>query len=306
MPKLQINNIYEDLLTFTKLVEMNSYTAVAEHMRTHQTTITRRIQNLESKLGIKLVKRSTRKIDITENGMKLYNSFVQQELSLVNTINSISNEVNNLTSRIRIAIPSAAAYHIISPQIPRFLRENPNITLEVCYVNREFDFVGDKFDVLITNHLPKQKTIQMNKIASLAFLLFCTPEYISKYGIPSKLQDLNKHLYSGIINDDLSISNTIQFTNLKTKKQISIEQKSQFFMNNAIHSKPLVFSNEVIVGAHKGLFIEELANGRVVNIFPEYGQISNYYLINNTNTSSYNLEKVTDFLSRCFSPSNLG
>ena len=147
-----------DLITFIQLVETLSFTKTAAKQNSTQATVSRRIKELEIRLNLSLVRRSTRSIYITDTGQRLYQSLKKQQYELDGLISSLHNEMDNTEGTIKVALPVAIGDKLISPYIGDFLNQNPGINLQVFYQNNPVNLVNDTFDLAIVANLPKQQT----------------------------------------------------------------------------------------------------------------------------------------------------
>lgn len=108
--------MYDDLLMFVKFVEIGSFVGTAKYYNTTQPTITRRMQALEDKLGYELLKRNSRSFEITDAGKKIYKNLAGCENIIENTLEEIQIELKHNKVRLRIALPPAISYHLITPR----------------------------------------------------------------------------------------------------------------------------------------------------------------------------------------------
>ena len=293
--------MFNDILIFIQLVEMGSFTKAAQKLNTTQATVSRRMQELERELGLALVTRNTRGLEITPVGMDLYIKLKDSEQHMKNVIDEIKNSNDSAVGRIRVSLASVVAFKLISPYIPKFLRDNPGITLETYYQSHPVDLVKEPFDIAITSELPKQLTTLTKKLATFKLKLFCTPSYAEKYGIPTTVEELKKHQLPGALYGDFTTSKVVNIENEKTGKQYSIEWESRIFLNSGLHSLSMALSGEIICGTWETLIQDELDKGILVPILPDY-ILSNvsFYQIRRPNVKSKVIDIFCDFIQECF------
>lgn len=300
MELIENKNIYANASTFCRLVELKNFTAVAKKMFVNQSTISRRIIALENELQVQLIKRNTRKIEITSDGHNFYRLFIEHENALKNTIDHFKSVKVNSKTTLRITVPLGLANHIISPHIAKYIREHPNLTLQIFYQNREVDLVKEIFDIAILRHIPKQQTLKIRRLCSAKFNLYCSPEYIKRYGSPQVISDLSKHIIVGRINDDNTVDE-LAVINCPNGDQVSIENTGPIFINNIDAALKIAKSGHAIIGGTDLLYAEEISQGTLVKIMPGYTFTSTeFYLVRLSNTMNTQLDDFIEFIENCF------
>ncbi len=290
-----------ELATFIQLVETLSFTKTAARQRTTQATISRRIKDLEQNLGLQLVKRSTRNITITDAGQKLYIGVKKQEEELTELISQLSEDNNQIKGTIKISLPHSVAYEYVSPQIGHFICKHPDINLSLVYQNHDIDLINERVDLAIFTHLPKQQTTIVKLLAKFKIQLYCTPSYIKKYGQPKEIGELKNHAVTGWIKNDFVPYKNLCATNIYTDDEIILENRPRIMVNSSLHTKQLAIGGEIIIGAWDSIVKEELANGQLVKILPEYtfGELP-YYLIRLPNSNNARIDAFIQFITDCF------
>lgn len=298
--------MFDNLEIFTTLIDAGSFNQAAKNLKTSQATISRRMQALEEELGLSLIIRNPRNFEITAVGKDLYQSVKEQQNALRQTINQLRTANQQVAGRVRISIPTALSYNVISPYLAEFMRQNTGLELEVCYQNHQIDIFKEHFDLVITNYLPRQNTLLIRKVCSVPTKLYCSPQYKERYGMPSSPIDgeNHNHLMIANINYDTTTDKIVYATH-DQHGDISYINKERLFTNNALHNKQIALSGHAIVGGWDFLFKEELASGKLIHALPEYnfGNMDFYiHRIDTHNSAAANL--VVDFLDECFSRIN--
>ena len=290
-----------DLITFIQLVETLSFTKTAAKQNSTQATVSRRIKELEIRLNLSLVRRSTRSIYITDTGQRLYQSLKKQQYELDGLISSLHNEMDNTEGTIKVALPVAIGDKLISPYIGDFLNQNPGINLQVFYQNNPVNLVNDIFDLAIVANLPKQQTTLIKLLYKLKTQLYCTPAYIEKNGQPNNIEDLKDHLVCGWINNDLSVPKNLYITDIRTGKITCSSNNSRILLNGILHATQLASNDTVIVGTADCLLKDELKSGAMVKVLPNYffGEVP-YYLTRLSNSKNSLTDKFIHFIEDCF------
>ena len=295
--------MFNDIFIFIAIVETGSLIGASKKLNMSQATVSRRLQALEEELGIKLIMRSTRNFELTDAGKTLYEGVKDQQKYLDELVTNLSAKSQKTTGTLKIVLPTVMSYHVISPYLPDFLVNHPNAKLEICYQNRDIDLFRDRIDLAIINHRPTQQTLKIRHLASVTAHFYCTPEYVQKYGLPETLEELeSKHLYAGLLSNNLKPINELEVTNLKTSKVTNkVMSNARIYNNNALHCKPMVLSNKLICGGWDYLFQEELKSGKMIKVLPNYafGELS-FYLVRIHEHNTQLVKTFIDFIDECF------
>ncbi|HRG63769.1 MAG TPA: LysR family transcriptional regulator [Burkholderiales bacterium] len=292
----------EDLLIFVCLVEIGSFTATAKKYNTSQPTISRRIQALEDSLGVKLINRNSRNVEITPAGQKIYQKLAAFQSIIENTIEEVKNDAKQHKTRLRLALPPTLAFHHITNRIDEFLEQNPNVSLELFFQKTSVDMVGQNLDLAINVNVPASQVAKIKLIKKVKLHLYASKKYVDKYGAPNSLEELTQHTVIGIINPDNSIEKYINAYNLKTQETVPvINNQNRIMTNDALSTYPLVSNGSAIGGAWDDLFFEQLSSGEYVKILPDYafGEVP-FYLIRHSGRTLPIIDKLALFLESCF------
>lgn len=288
--------IFHDLQIFSAVVGLRSYKKTAQKLGLDLSNIGRRIKVLEEQLGCQLVNRNHHDLAITPEGVRLYQAFIKHETAFNEMLDKFQNSTGNEGGDIDIAIPSGIIEYILARNIPRYLREHPNININLISQTRELNLVAEKYDCAILRHIPQQNALKIRKIYEIKIQLYCTREYKKRYGAPESLFDLEKHMLLGRIQDDLT--KIRQYHVYNNEERIAVfHANNRFMSNNTALDKQAVMSDEVIVGGNDYLYQEELTSGKIIKVLPEYyfhSDFQSFYLVSDGN--KHRRKIVQDFM----------
>src|SRR5579859_156440 len=185
------------------LAEMNAFVAVAEQasfakaarsLGVSRSTLSETIRNLEEKLGVRLLNRTTRSVGLTEVGERLLGELRPALESFEAAVESISAFRDQPTGHLRLTVPRPAAKQLIEPILSRFLDRYPAITLEVVTDSALTDIVRDRFDAGIRpGHRVEQDMIAVRIGEDAQPTLVASPEYLAQHEEPKLPADLREH-----------------------------------------------------------------------------------------------------------------
>jgi len=185
-------NPFEDMSTFIRIVEAGSITKAAEQLDTVKSAVSRRLSELEKRLGVSLLTRSTRTQVLTDSGKSYYQQCLRIIEDLEEVESSVKNENCALAGRIKLAAPLSFGLSHLSPAIRKFNEVHPDIHFEVDFNDRKIDLVEEGFDLAIRIANLEDSSLIAKRITQINLVLAASPAYLNLYGLPKTPQDLLK------------------------------------------------------------------------------------------------------------------
>lgn len=183
----------DDMLLFSKLVELKSFTAVAEHLQLSRSLVSKRISRLEDNLGVQLVNRTTRRVELTEAGRTYYQYCMQIENTILEAESVVGEIRQQPKGNLSINAPVTYGQMVLPPIIARFLKKYPDININLSLSDKFVDVIEGGFDIVIRIGHLKDSSLKARKIASTRLCVFAHKNYLKKYGTPEAPQDLQGH-----------------------------------------------------------------------------------------------------------------
>lgn len=297
---VNLSDLYAEMTTFCSVVECGTFSKAADKMGMSQSTVSRKVKELEDILNYALIRRSTRNLEVTEQGMLLYDFFMEQQSSFNQYILLQQQRRGKLHGRVKIVLPEVISYYVITPYVGEFLQNNPGIELEIYYQNRELNLFKEKFDLAVVNHIPKQQTVKIKFLGSQKLFLYCTPEYIERYGLVTEVAQMSQHLYTGLIDHEHKLSKTLDFLTQEDGK-IHLDNNSRLYINSMLSGKQLGLEGHVVTGGIEQVFAKEVQDGQMVKLLPDFsvGEFT-YYLLTLPQNSNASIKCVAKFIEDCF------
>lgn len=300
MQQFDLAERYVEASVFCAVVECGSFTKASTKLGIAQSTVSNKVQALEAYLGYALMTRSTRNIKITTLGLKLYDFVVQQQKLFNEYIQLQQSQKETIHGKVRLVLPEIVSYKLVTPHIGEFLQKHQNLELEIYYQHTELNLFKEKFDLAVVNHIPKQQTIKLKYLGKQQIFLYCTKEYIKRYGLLTNLEDLENHLYTGPINHSYNAEKTVNFISQKYGN-LSLENTARLKVTSMLSAKQLAINGHVIAGGTDMLFAQELENETFIKLLPNIsaGEFS-YYLLRLPQHDNAAIHCVADFIEKCF------
>lgn len=189
----------EGMRLFVRVAEMGSFAAVAKQMNVARSVITRQVAALEAHLGTKLIARSTRRLSLTSAGAG-YLEKCREILGLVEAAEAgLTDERHAPRGQIRITLPLSFGVHQLMPLFGDFMRQNPEIALELDFNDRRSNLIEGGFDLAIRIADRLEPGDVARKIGGSRGVIAAAPQYLAQRGRPQHPQDLLAHACFGYL-----------------------------------------------------------------------------------------------------------
>jgi DNA-binding transcriptional LysR family regulator len=184
---------FKELNTFVEVAQRGSLSAAAREEGITPAMVGRRIDQLEERLGVKLFKRSTRKVTLTPEGTTFYEDCHRILDELRGAEDSLTLGAKSASGRLIITAPTAFGRKHIAPHLPGFLAEHPNLNITLHLSERLVDLKNERFDLAIRIADLKSADLIAAKLARNHRVVCAAPAYFKRAGKPKVLADLLRH-----------------------------------------------------------------------------------------------------------------
>lgn len=257
-----------DTLLFVRVVELGSFTAAARSLDVPKATLSRRVGELEARLGARLLKRTTRKLGLTEAGALFYESGrkIAQELTAAEA--AVSQLNSEPRGWLRFSAPHALGATCITPLLPAFMARYPDLRVEMVLGNDPSDVIGSDVDVALSVGPLPDSTLRARELANVATRLYASPAYLEEHGMPRHPDDL---LHHRALAKDLNRSNGRYYWTLHQGgvaldaliEPVLIANDPQGLLNATLSGLGISLLSTILGDA-------AAAHGRLVNVLPEW------------------------------------
>jgi DNA-binding transcriptional LysR family regulator len=251
------------LATFVRVVDVGSLSGAARSLPSSLTSVSRQLAALERHFGTQFVRRTTRRLVLTDEGRMLYEraQTVLAELKQVETALSANREVP--TGRLRLSAPSLIGRMLVAPILAEFLHRYPSVSVDLQLVDRAVDMLEEDIHVALRiGHLPDSQLVA-RKLADIQMIVCAAPSYLERRGTPTTPAELTGH-------DCLAFSDTPGPSEWRFGKDARSENRIAISARLWINSlDALVLAAEEgagIVRLPSWLVQRELTAGRLVRI----------------------------------------
>lgn len=185
-----------DYFYFAHVVEKGGFAAAGRALALPKSLLSRHVQQLENRLGVRLIQRTSRQFVVTDVGQAFY----RRARAALDEMEAAEAEVrchtDSLSGRVRLSCSVGMAQYALGDVLSRFLMENPGVEVIQNVTNRQVNLVEAGIDIALRGHvgaLPDSSLIQRT-VARAPWFLFASPTYLERAGIPSTPEDLGSHV----------------------------------------------------------------------------------------------------------------
>ena len=175
---------FDAMQAFVRVVESGSFTKAADTMHVSKTTVTQLVQQLEARLRVKLLHRTTRRVQVTADGAVYYERAVRLLADMDDAETSLSSASAAPRGRLRVDVPSPLARLILVPALPEFHAQYPDIQLDMGVSDRMVDLIGDNVDCVVRGGEIQDQSLIARRVGDLQLGVYAAPSYLSRAGSP--------------------------------------------------------------------------------------------------------------------------
>lgn len=182
---------FDAMQAFARVVETGSFTKAATTLHMSKTTVTQLVQQLEARLRVKLLNRTTRKVNITADGAAYYERVVRLLADLDDAETGLSSAATAPRGRLRVDVPSPFASHVLVPAMPEFHRRYPDIQIDMGVSDRMVDIIGENVDCVVRGGELTDQSLMARRLGDLQLGVYAAPSYLQRLGTPNHPSDLD-------------------------------------------------------------------------------------------------------------------
>jgi DNA-binding transcriptional LysR family regulator len=180
--------------TFARVVECASFTRAADTLGVPRSSVSAAVQDLEVRVGARLLHRTTRKVSTTQDGAAFYERCLQLISDVEETENLFRQNTVGPTGRLRVDVPGRIGRLVIAPALPDFLARYPEIDIDLGITDRAVNLIQDSVDCVLRVGPLTDSGLIARPIGDLPLVNVASPAYLKRHGIPFHPDDLAGHL----------------------------------------------------------------------------------------------------------------
>lgn len=260
---------FQEIHTFHAVVDSGSFIKASESLGLSKAAVSRYVSDLETRLGVRLLHRTTRRLSLTDEGQVFYNRSKEILRELQEAEEDVSSRSAHATGLLRINAPFTFGILQLAPLWGKFRQQHPQVKLDITLADRTVDLVEEGFDIAIRIANLESSTLVSKRLATTRVILCASPDYLALRGTPTHPMDLSQH-------------DIISYSYLATKDEWHFSGPEGSI---AIKTNPCIQTNngDTCVAAaltHQGIILQPsflvgpyLASGQLQEILPDFPSI---------------------------------
>ena len=290
---------FEELQAFVAVVETGSFTAAADRLDAAKSAVSRRVSSLEDRLGVQLLRRTTRSLNLTDTGRSFYEHSARILADLDEAEAAVLQEHGELRGILRVALPLSFGVRHMAGPIAEFSRRHPRVTFDLDLNDRRVDLLQEGADLALRIGRLRDSSLIARKLFDARTLVCASSAYLDAHGEPETPEDLANHqclVYSNVPDP----SRWVYYDKDGTRSQVEVHtaiaaSNGDFLRQAAVEGLGIVMQPTFIAG-------EMICSGDLVPILQGYNWpvTPAYAVYPPTRHLSYRVRAFIDFLAERF------
>ena len=281
-------------LILVRIVDKGSFTAAAQELGMTKAMVSRRIAELEQRLGVRLLYRSTRQLTLTEEGEKYYRHCSKAVEALTEAELMLSASQQEVTGTLKMAVPIETGQLVVGRLVAKFLQAYPGLQVELELTNRVVDPISEGLDAVVRIGDMSDSNLAARRLWSTGKLLCASPAYLARSPAIKRPEDLANHERVTVSSGFLASHWCFELDG----KEVLVDPPSRFRVNNITCAREAAKAGLGLASIPAMLCQEELASGELVAVLPEWQQpkVSIYLLFPERQLMPRKLRAFIDFM----------
>jgi DNA-binding transcriptional LysR family regulator len=291
-----------EMQTFTSVVDAGSFVRAAESLDMSKAAVSRYVADLESRLGVRLLHRTTRKLSLTEEGRV----FHARCKALLGELDEAETEITARSAQasglVRINVPYSFGILHLAPLWSDFMAQNPKVTLDITLSDRVVDLLEEGYDLAVRIGSLANSSLISRKLASTRLVLCASPSYIKVHGCPQDPAEIAGHTvlaYSLLSTGD-------QWTLAGPQGSVSVQVRPVMRTNSGDTCRAAALKHQGIILQPSFLVEDDLRSGALVELMPQYraAEFGIYAVYPSRQHVSAKVRRLIEFLVKALEHAN--
>lgn len=261
---------FDEIVAFARVVEAKSFAAAAQTLGVTPSAMSKAISRLEQRLGAKLLHRTTRSLNLTDAGRAFYARCVDLMKRLEEAECEIACMLGRPAGRLRVGMPIGLSRTIVTPALPRFLEQYPELQVQVVTNDRIVDLIEEGIDVVLRIGELPDSSLQARKVGMLDIVTIAAPAFLAKHGVPRTPDDIDPDHCLGLLNMNTGQMRVWEFE--KDGRQRRIEPTSRLSFNDSESLMVAAIDGAGYARSLRPIADRAVAAGVVQEVLPDWHQ----------------------------------
>ena len=255
-----------EMQTFNAVVDAGSFVKAADALDLSKAAVSRYVVDMETRLGVRLLHRTTRKLSLTEEGQVFYARSKELLAELQEAEDEVTARVDAASGLLRINAPFTFGILHLAPLWGAFKALHPKVSLDVTLADRLVDLVEEGYDVAIRIARLENSSLVSKRLATTRIVLCASPQYLAQYGTPQHPSELIDH---AIISYSYRSAKD-EWTFTGPQGSVSVKTKPCIHTNNGDTCRAAALAHQGVILQPTFLVGQDLADGTLVELMPGY------------------------------------
>ena len=264
-------NMIEYLNIFIQVVEQGSFSKAADVLQIHRPTVSKAIQQIEHDLGVKLIHRTTRKLNITAEGDEFYHH-ARHVLAEVNDMMASFSPTLPPRGRLRLDVPLALAHAILIPNLKHFQSLYPDIEVVLVSSDKKTDLIAEGVDCLVRLGELQNSSFISRRLGAIRMVTCAAPSYLQQHGRPETLTDLGQHRAINFFSEHSR--DVMEWKFIKDGNVVSLRPAGNMLVDNSDILLSCGLAGLGIIQATFDALAPHIASGALEEVLPQYPSVS--------------------------------
>ncbi|GEA61538.1 LysR family transcriptional regulator [Vibrio comitans] len=256
----------DDLILFSQVIELGSFSRVAEENNLTNSVVSKRIARLEEDVGAQLLYRTTRKLSLTEAGKALWHKAKNVTQATQEAKDAVSGFGESISGHLKMSVPTISGDLILADAIAEFCNLHPGLSVDMSLDNRFVDLISGGYDLVIRTGYLEDSSLIARHIIDSQWVVCASPSYIAKHGKPIKPIDLTQH---NCLQYAYQTTGASEWEFKGDKGNYIVKVSGSFSTNNATALRKSALGGHGIAYVPRCLVYHDFRNGQLVDIFPD-------------------------------------
>ena len=266
VPTGEIVDRFLEMQTFNAVVDAGSFVKAADALSMSKAAVSRYVVDMETRLGVRLLHRTTRRLSLTDEGQIFYARSKELLAELDEAEDEITSRNDSASGLLRINAPFTFGILHLAPLWGKFKALHPKVSLDVMLADRIVDLVDEGYDLAIRIATLESSTLVSKKLATTRMVLCASPKYLEQHGTPQHPSELAQHA-------------VISYSYWSTKDewrfdgplgQVSVKTNPCIHTNNGDTCRAAALMHQGVILQPSFLVGKDLANGTLLELMPDY------------------------------------
>ncbi len=261
---------FQQMRVFAAVVDAGSFVGAAAAIELSKAAVSRHVQDLEARLGVRLLQRTTRRVSLTDEG-RAFHARCKDLLANVDEAEAeITVRAGEASGLLKINVPVSFGNLRLAPLWGAFLERNPKVTLDIVLADRVVDLVEEGFDMAVRIARLPDSSLVSRQLASTQLIVCASPAYLARHGTPEHPADLAHHAV--VAYSLFSMGDIWQFES--RDGPASVKVRPRLYANSGDTCRAVALQHQGIVLQPSFLVGDDLKSGALVPLLPAYWSIN--------------------------------